>query len=74
MKSAIINIITGRLIEYASGKIVLYHKFNKTSTLDERDLNLFASEISNIFQEEIREFAHQIETYLSENLPGLPAE
>jgi ABC-type uncharacterized transport system auxiliary subunit len=54
------------LIEYATGKVALYHQFDKSRILEERDLNLFASEISSIYREEISAFGERISKYLSE--------
>ena len=52
------------LIEYNSGKTVLTHRFDRIKALENRDLNLFASELSIIFQEEIHDFLTKIRSYL----------
>ncbi len=52
-------------IEYSSDNIVLIHRFERNKSLEERDLNLFASELSQIFQEETSQFILKIASYLN---------
>jgi len=52
------------LIDYKSGKTVLNHQFERTKALENRDLNLFASELSIIFHEESHQFIIKINEYL----------
>ena len=62
------------LIDYNSSKSLVVHRFDRTKELENRDLNLFASELSNIFQEETNTFIAKIRTYI-ENSPHLsPSE
>jgi ABC-type uncharacterized transport system auxiliary subunit len=51
------------LSEYSSGNSVLTHRFERKKTLEERDLNLFASELSQIYQEETSQFILKIASY-----------
>jgi len=53
-------------IAYASGNTVLTHRVERKKALEERDLNLFASELSQIFQEETSQFISKISSYLNE--------
>jgi len=62
------------LIEYDSRKILVSHSFDKTKALTERDLNLFASQLSIIFDQETIQFIRKIRTYLEENNPDGPAK
>jgi len=50
-------------IEYSSGNSVLMHRFERKKALEDRDLNLFASELSQIFQEETSQFILKITSY-----------
>ena len=52
------------LIDYFNGKSVLDHKFDRSKALGNRDLNLFASELSSILQEEASYFISKIRSYL----------
>jgi ABC-type uncharacterized transport system auxiliary subunit len=54
------------LLEYDTGKILLSYSFDKTEPLEERTLNLFASQLSGIFQEETEHFIKKIRTYLEQ--------
>jgi uncharacterized lipoprotein YmbA len=53
------------LIDTRSGTSILTHISNKKSTLEERNLNLMAESISNLFYEELENFAQQIRKTLS---------
>jgi ABC-type uncharacterized transport system auxiliary subunit len=52
------------LIDYVNGKAVLTHQFERSTALEDRDLNLFASEISRIFYEETEQFVNKMSSYL----------
>lgn len=60
------------LIEYGSKKTVVIHQFDKTKELENRDLNLFAAELSKIFQEESDNFISKIRSYFENNNPQFP--
>ncbi len=62
------------LIDYITGKMVLSHSFDRTKTLENRDLNLFASELSIILQEETHNFITKIRSYFAKNNLLIPAE
>ena len=62
------------LIAYDSKKILVSHSFDKSKALEERDLNLFASELSVIFEEETGTFIKKIRAYLEQNNTGAPAK
>ena len=61
-------------IEYSSGNTVLIHRFERKKPLEERDLNLFASKLSQIFQEETSQFILKIASYLNSMNPEQSAE
>jgi len=62
------------LIDYYRGKTVVTHKFDRTKAIESRDLNLFASELSILFQEEVLIFTSKIRSYLENNRPQAPAD
>jgi ABC-type uncharacterized transport system auxiliary subunit len=62
------------LIEFDSRQRLVSYSFDKTKALPERDLNLFASQLSVIFQEETTHFIKKIRTYLEENNTAVPAK
>ena len=62
------------LIEYEETRTVVRHKFERTKELSERDLNLFASELSIIIQEETQHFITKIRTYFKDNSQPAPAQ
>jgi ABC-type uncharacterized transport system auxiliary subunit len=55
------------LIEYEGTKTVVTHQFERTKDLQNRDLNLFAAELSIIFQEEVHNFIKKIRAYFDNN-------
>ena len=55
------------LIDYRSEKVVVIHNFNRTKALESRDLNLFASGLGIIFQEEMAKFITKMKSYLEIN-------
>jgi ABC-type uncharacterized transport system auxiliary subunit len=61
-------------IEYSSGNTVLIHRFERKKSLEERDLNLFAAELSQIFQEETSQFILKIASYRNSINPEQSAE
>jgi len=62
------------LTEYSNKKALLLHEFNKTRELENRDLNLFAAELSKIFQEETDIFISKIRSYFENNNSQVPEE
>jgi ABC-type uncharacterized transport system auxiliary subunit len=61
------------LIDYKKGNMVIAHKFDRTQELASRDLNLFASELSIIFQEEMHIFMGKIRSYLARTNSQTPS-
>ena len=45
-----------RIIDNSDEHIILRHQADTTNALKQKDLNLFASEVSNIFYDELKEF------------------
>ena len=62
------------LIDYANQALLVTHTFDRTKALEERDLNLFASELSVIFQEEVSRFISKMQTYFEKKNAPLPAQ
>jgi len=62
------------LIEYEGSKTVVIHKFERTTALESRDLNLFASELSIIFQEEAQNFITKIRKHFQNSSQPIPAQ
>jgi ABC-type uncharacterized transport system auxiliary subunit len=62
------------LIDYRSGQSLLTHRFERTKALKNRDLNLFASELSIIFQEETQNFIIKVRSYFEKSNLRVPAE
>jgi ABC-type uncharacterized transport system auxiliary subunit len=60
------------LIIHASNKTIVTHEFERTQKLNSRDLNLFASELSVIFQEEAQQFTTKIISYFQEKNQSNP--
>ena len=57
--------MTLRLIDKTLNKILVSHSFDVSRALPERDINLFASVISDIYDEELSLFAGKLRSYLS---------
>ena len=57
--------MTLRLIDKTLSKTLVSHSFDTSRPLPERDVNLFASEISDIYHEELAIFAGKLGSYLS---------
>jgi ABC-type uncharacterized transport system auxiliary subunit len=53
------------LIDFQRQIVLVTHTFDRTQLLEERDLNLFASQISMIFQEEVNQFISKMRTSLN---------
>jgi uncharacterized lipoprotein YmbA len=53
------------LIDTRSGESIITYSSNRKSTLEDRNLNLMAESISNLFYEELENFAQQIRETLS---------
>ena len=62
------------LIDYKSEKIIVTHRFDRTQILENRDLNLFASALSEIFQEEVDQFITKIGSYFGHHTRQIPAD
>jgi hypothetical protein len=62
------------LIEYGETKTIVTHQFERTKELEERDLNLFAAELSIIFQEETQHFIAKVRSYFNENSQLTPPQ
>ena len=57
------------LIDYNNSKALVTHRFDRVKELENRDLNLFALELSIIFQDEINTFISKIGSYFKNNTP-----
>jgi ABC-type uncharacterized transport system auxiliary subunit len=57
-------------LSYNSGETILMHTFDRSNVLAERDLNLFAAELSRILDQEIKQFIAKIRTYLETQKSG----
>lgn len=55
------------LLDYEKGSEILSHRFDRIKPLESRDLNLFASELSLIFDEEINHFISKIRNFFRQN-------
>jgi hypothetical protein len=62
------------LIDYKSEKVIVTHRFDRIRILENRDLNLFASALSEIFQEEVDQFITKIGSYFGHPTRQIPAE
>ncbi len=62
------------LIEYENAKTIVTYKFERTKDLESRDLNLFASELSVIYQEEAQNFITKIRSYFENKNQPVPAQ
>jgi len=65
--------MTVELINYESQTLMVTHSFDRTKAIEERDLNLFASELSVIFQEEINQFISKMRTFFEKKNAAEPA-
>jgi len=64
--------IDWELYDRNSGHLVVFHSFETSRFLLRKDINLLATTISNILEEELQKFADKIENYLRQAQSGSP--